>query len=102
MAEIILLSTQENVMNTYIAKVESSSGTQTIKLAAANLQDAQGQIAARTQPTANESYSYSITQTSPIQSPEFIKGIASASGSLLACLILFVVIEYMLRKWLKG
>ena len=89
-------------MNTYIAKVESSSGTQTIKLAAANLQDAQGQLAARAQPAANESYSYSITQTSPAQSPEFVKGFASATGSLLACLILFVVLEYLLRKWLKG
>lgn len=89
-------------MNTYIAKVESSSGTQSIKLAAANLQDAQAQLTARTPSAANESYSYSITQTSPIQSPEFIKGIASASGSLLACLILFIVIEYKLRKWLKG
>jgi hypothetical protein len=89
-------------MKTYIARIETPSGTQTIKLMAASIQDAYGQVADRSLSAANESYRYSIQEASPVASPEFFKGMANASSALVACLVMFIVLEHLLRKWLKS
>lgn len=89
-------------MKTYIATIETSAGTNTIQLAAANLKDAQAQIESREQDQAKGSYNYEIRQVDPMQSPEIMNELMSASGALLACLILFVAAEYKLRRYFIG
>jgi hypothetical protein len=90
-------------MNTYIAKIETPAGTQTIQLAAADIQDAQEQMVARAPSATSQSFSYSIAKVSPIEAPQqFVSGLTSASVSLVVCLILFGVMDSMLRKWLRS
>jgi hypothetical protein len=89
-------------MKTYLATIETPAGTQTIQLAAANLQDAQYQVEASKQSNTQSTYHYTIQQVSPLQSPEVISGLASATGGLLCCLVFLAVAEYKLRKYFKG
>ena len=89
-------------MRTFIATIETPAGTETMKLAAASIQDAYGQVAERSLSAANSSYHYSIRETSPIASSQFFNGFTDASISLVACLILFMVLDHLLRKWLKS
>ncbi|SBT03861.1 hypothetical protein ACCAA_1170008 [Candidatus Accumulibacter aalborgensis] len=89
-------------MNTYIAKIETPAGTQTIRLAAADIQDAQEQMVARAPSATSQSFSYSIAKVSPIEAPQFLNGLTSASVALVVCLILFGVMDSMLRKWLRS
>lgn len=92
----------ESTMNTYIAKIETPAGTQTIRLAAADIQDAQEQMVARAPSATSQSFSYSIAKVSPIEAPQFLNGLTSASVALVVCLILFGVMDSMLRKWLRS
>ena len=89
-------------MKTYIATIETPGGPETMKLAAANIQEAYGQVAERSLSAAGASYHYSIKEASPVASPQFFDGFANASFALMACMILFIVFDHMLRKWLRS
>ncbi len=89
-------------MKTYIATVETTTGTQTIQLVATSIQDAYGQVAERGLSAADGLYSYSVSETSPTASPAFLNGMTNASVSLIACLVLFIFLDHLLRKWLKS
>lgn len=89
-------------MNTYVAQVETISGTQQLKLAAANIQDAQAQLEASAQRAPEGVVRYTIQSSQPTLSPEAVGGLVEASMGLFACLFIFVVAEYKLRRYLKS
>lgn len=89
-------------MKTCIATIATPAGTQTIQLAAANIQEAQSTVEARAQSVDQDNYHYSIRQVTPMQSPEFISGLMNATGALVGCLVFYVVAIYRVRKYFKG
>jgi len=86
-------------LKTYIARIQTHTGTQTIKLKAASIDEATTVL--QSQAGADGSLRYSIQEQTPLESPEFFTGMTSATGSLLACLIAFAVADYQIHKWLK-
>ena len=89
-------------MNTYVAQVETISGKQQLQIAAANIQDAQAQLEVLAQRAPEGVIRYTIQGAQPAASPEAIGGLVDASMGLFACLILFVITEYKLRRYFKG
>lgn len=88
-------------MNTYIANIETPSGREIVQQAAATFEGDAAQIGKQTKTAATGSTHYTIQLHPSAQSPKFFTGLLSATGSLIACLVLLVVADYKLRAWLK-
>jgi len=86
-------------MNVYLAKVESSSGYQQIKLSAANIQDAQSQLESQTQATQDGPVHYTLQEQPQAVMPETASSLLNASGALLGCIVFLVVAERKLRTY---
>jgi hypothetical protein len=89
-------------MKTYIAQLETASGSQQIQLAAANIQDAQSQLEVRSQSVVDAPVRYTIQEQVPAQLPDTTAAFLNASGGLLACIFVLVVAEYKIRRYFKG
>jgi hypothetical protein len=89
-------------MKTYIARIETPSGSQQTQLAALNLQDAQAQVDARLKNSSEMSVSYSIQEQPQALAPDATSALLNASGALFACVVFLIVAEYQLRRYFKG
>jgi hypothetical protein len=45
---------------------------------------------------------YTVTQQSPLQSPDAMPQLMTASASLFACLVALIVANYKIKQWLKS
>jgi hypothetical protein len=88
-------------MNMYLAKVETSSGSQQIKLSAANIQDAKSQLESNTQAAIDRPVHYTIEEQTQTLQPEATSSLLNASGALLGCVVFLVVAEQKLRRYCK-
>ena len=89
-------------MKTYIAQIETQSGMQQTQVVAMNINDAQAQIDARVNSIREESVSYTIQEQPSLQTTENGLALLNASGGLFGCIVLLVIAEYQLRRYLKG
>jgi thiamine monophosphate synthase len=88
-------------MKTYIARIQTSSGTHTIKLSASSLEEATAALQSRARATASGPVNYTIQEQAPLESPQLVAGLMNATSMLFVCLAVLVVADYKLRKWLK-
>ena len=89
-------------MITYAATIESPSGKEIVQQVAVTFEDAAENIGGQSRTVSTGSPHYAIQVHPSLQSPEVFTGLLSATGSLIACLVLLVAAEYKLRTWLKG
>ena len=88
-------------MKTYVARIQTQSGTQIIELNAASIEDAATALQLRVRASENGSVGYTIQEQSQPDRQQAIEGLMNASGALLACLLSLVIADHLLRKWLK-
>ena len=88
-------------MKTYIAKIETVSGSQQTQLAALSIQDAQAQIEARAKTSGDSPIRYSIQEQSLALEPGAASALLSASGGMFACIAILIMANAYLRRHFK-
>ncbi len=90
-------------MKTYIAKIETSQGSQQTQLAALNIQEAQKQIEALTKTGGDTTVRYSIQEQPARLEPDMTSVLLNASGGMVACIVILIVAnQYLRRHFLDG
>jgi len=78
-------------MKTYIAQIQTVSGTQQIQLAAANIQDAQTLLESKTQTFTDMPVRYSLQEQAPAVASDAVSGLLGASGGMFACIVILIL-----------
>ena len=88
-------------MKTYIAQIQTVSGTQQIQLAAANIQDAQSQLESKAQTFTDIPARYSIQEQPAALAPNAVSGLLGASGGMFACIVALIIAVHHIERHCK-
>lgn len=89
------------MLKTYIARIQTPSGTETVFLSAASIEEATAVLQRQKHSGGQYSASYTIQEHRAQDGAQLLHGLFGATSALFACLLALVLAEYQLRKWLK-
>lgn len=88
-------------MTQYKVTLKTNSGDSTYTLQGSSIQQVSMQVE-QTVKTRSDVSQYSVEQYNNHLTPDAMNGLYSATGGLMACIIILIVAEYKIRMWLKG